>query len=251
MNNKAFTLSEVLIVLVIIGILTAILMPVAFQSAPDKNIMKFQKAYSSFTSSIKELVNSDDYFLNGDLGMKKDGTLDQSGRYFCESLAEVMNIKSKICVPDENIIMCGADATNDKDNLDDYKKLLDLRCLEYLRFYFDGGAIATGETWNELKLIDDVIIYTAHSGFGCLVDTFGLVETHRAYSAPNGKIMFPDENGFDPYYRVMCIDVDGYPKDPRNHGENLEPFAIGVRADGKILLGKRAEEWVNKSIQKK
>ena len=29
------------------------------------------------------------------------------------------------------------------------------------------------------------------------------------------------------------------------------PFGYGIRADGKILNGKRAEEWLEKSIQEK
>ena len=41
---KAFTLAEIMIVLVVIGILTAILLPAGFQSAPNENIMKFKKA---------------------------------------------------------------------------------------------------------------------------------------------------------------------------------------------------------------
>ena len=58
--------------------------------------------------------------------------------------------------------------------------------------------------------------------------------------------MFPanygDENGFDMVYRVVCLDVDGFDKEENS-------FGYGIRADGKILTGKRADEWINKSIQ--
>ena len=40
------------------------------------------------------------------------------------------------------------------------------------------------------------------------------------------------------------MDVDGIDK-----GE--APFGYGIRADGKILTGKRADEWMEKSIQDK
>ena len=44
-KNKAFTLAEVMVVLTVIGILTAILLPSALHSTPDKNVMKFKKSY--------------------------------------------------------------------------------------------------------------------------------------------------------------------------------------------------------------
>ena len=37
--KKAFTLAEILIVLVIIGVLTMILLPIAFQSSPEERVM--------------------------------------------------------------------------------------------------------------------------------------------------------------------------------------------------------------------
>ena len=39
------------------------------------------------------------------------------------------------------------------------------------------------------------------------------------------------------------MDIDGI-----NKGE--PPFGYGIRFDGKILTGKRADEWINKNIQK-
>ena len=44
--------------------------------------------------------------------------------------------------------------------------------------------------------------------------------------------------------RVFCMDVDGI-----NKGE--DPFGYGIRVDGKIILGARAQEWLEKSIQDK
>ena len=43
MMKKGFTLAEILIVLVIIGVLTMILLPIAFQSSPDEQDMKLKK----------------------------------------------------------------------------------------------------------------------------------------------------------------------------------------------------------------
>ena len=40
---RGFTLAEIMIVLAIVGVLTAILLPVAINSAPNENVMKFKK----------------------------------------------------------------------------------------------------------------------------------------------------------------------------------------------------------------
>ena len=44
-------------------------------------------------------------------------------------------------------------------------------------------------------------------------------------------------------FRVFCIDIDGI-----NKGE--PPFGYGIRADGKILTGARADVWLEKGFQK-
>ena len=102
-KQKAFTLAEILIVLTVIGILTAILMPIAIQSAPDENILKFKKANATLGTVIRELVNSDRYYLDGDLGVKADGTqitgaANGNQTYFCNTLAEILNTKSTNCI---------------------------------------------------------------------------------------------------------------------------------------------------------
>ena len=69
--KKAFTLAEIMIVLTIIGVLTAILLPIANHSRPDEAVMKFKKADTTLKNVIRELVNSDKYYLNGDLAKRK------------------------------------------------------------------------------------------------------------------------------------------------------------------------------------
>ena len=111
-----------MIVLSVIGVLTAILLPVARNAMPDKDVMKFKKIHNAFQTGIRELVTSDKYYLDGDLGTKINGDL--------------------------------IDGTHERDNIDGMNK-----------------------------------------------------------------------------------------------GE--DPFGYGVRADGKILIGTRASEWITKSIQNK
>ena len=93
-KNKAFTLAEIMIVLTVIGILSAILMPIAMQSAPDKNVMKFKKGHAAFATAIKELVNSSRYYLDGDLGLMPSGARVTSATYMCQTLGEILTTKS-------------------------------------------------------------------------------------------------------------------------------------------------------------
>ena len=52
--KKAFTLAEIMIVLAVIGILTAIMLPTAYQSTPDEDVMKFKNLV---TQGFKLLQN--------------------------------------------------------------------------------------------------------------------------------------------------------------------------------------------------
>ena len=57
-KKHAFTMAEIMVVLGVIGVLTAVLLPVAFNSAPDEEVMKFKKGNKVLTDVIRELVNS-------------------------------------------------------------------------------------------------------------------------------------------------------------------------------------------------
>ena len=268
MKKLAFTLAEILIVLIVIGVITAILLPVAINSAPDENVMKFKKANATLGKVISELVNSD-YYLNGDLGVKSDGTLlNRDVKYFCETFADMLNVKYKNC---QNISTshCGAvdlrygkDFDNNYDNnnavevtselLKKSKEHLDVACKTH---YGDDGGYTdetSGKKYNgsEIQIITQDEVYwweiNPHSPFGI---EWGRV---RRFSDPNQHpANFPDENGFDAIYKIICMDVDGVPSSAtKDDCVNECPFGYGIRADGKILTGARADEWINKSMQK-
>ena len=75
----------------------------------------------------------------------------------------------------------------------------------------------------------------------------------RVFASPNPNIpSFLDANGFGNHYRVLCMDIDGIPDNATaDDCVNECPFGYGIRADGKILNGARADEWLEKSIQDK
>ena len=100
--NRAFSLAEILIVLVIIGVLTMILLPMAFRSSPNEDVMRFKKGYNTLLTAIRELVSSDRYYQNGDLGRRANGDLvdgkhDGDLTYFCETLADILSTKEVNC----------------------------------------------------------------------------------------------------------------------------------------------------------
>ena len=91
-----------MIVLVVIGVLTGILVPAAMNSMPNENVMKFKKAHNTLYRVINELVSSDKYYADGDLGKRPngdliDGTHTGDKTYFCNTFADVLNVKSRNC----------------------------------------------------------------------------------------------------------------------------------------------------------
>ena len=244
MKNNAFTLSEILIVLVIIGILTAILLPIAFQSSPDEDVMKFKKANNTLSTAIKELVSSDEYYSNGNLAIKANGQYVDDGAYFCNTLVQVLNTKSYKCADfeDKGKASYGYETIFDitawEDNNMDTFTLIDDICLS-----------AGKKVGEEIVTIDNVVFYEAGPGthFGIKhIDYFKGSDNEDSLARKGDYYLagdFVDSNGFNRIYKTFCIDIDGIDK-----GE--DPFGYGIRADGKIYYGARATEWINKSITK-
>ena len=245
--KRAFTLAEIMIVLVIIGALTAILLPSAFNSSPKENVIKFKKTNTNLMNVIRELVSNDRYYVGGDLGLMpgEDGgnlvtDLDDTDakEYFCETLADFLSVKKKNCqtagyTTDTYVTIVVDDAAVNKVNdVDAMKTKLDEVCLAAQEDITDGYEIISN---------DDVSWYQA-SPQVTFADKDG--EGNRLFSSPFGTTPYRDEAGFDAHYKVLCIDVDG--KDGKT-----EPFGYGIRADGKIISGAKADQWMEKSIQDK
>ena len=275
-NLRGFTLAEVMIVLTVIGVLTAILLPVARQSMPDENLMKFKKAHNTLGTVIRELVTSDKYYLDGDLGVKPnsdliDGTHNGDNEYFCETMVDILNIKEKYCKVDT---VAGVDGHLDIEYGEsggyDNKKIADNECKK------------RKNRTNKIVLSDGVELYIANPDrvFGQSVydfqntlssqlssDYFDGTESYYlddeyiyscAEENPTGNCNEDKKNtrlfnlldsGFKRIYVVLCIDIDGTPSSATfNDCVNECPFGYGIRADGKILTGKRADEWLERDV---
>lgn len=221
-TNKAFTLAEIMIVLAVIGILTAILLPAAFHAAPDENLMKLKKTFNAVGASIRELA----YHHNGDLGkMPSNGALITSATYFCSSLADVLAVKSVNCSSaDTSYNYETSEGSNLKANVDAY-------CQQ-----------AAPSVGDEIITNDRVSIFQADPA-----SAFGVYNTGTTRLYGN---TYKDSNGFDRIYKILCIDVD-----LRGSGATTSncvnecPFGFGVRSDGKIITGARLDTWLAKGIQ--
>ena len=268
--KKAFTLAEIMIVLMVIGILTAILLPSARQAIPNENVMKFKKGHNALHTAIRELVNSDNYYCNGDLGIMSDCTTkvldnEQTRTYLCESIADVINAKEKTCIQtsvynNATILLSNEYITNiatgtkvkrevTTETIKNSKITIDDKCKK--------SAVTVGK---EITLNDNTVFYQSGTV------QFGAVETNpnannglanviylRYFSPPNEfPANYSDQNGFDISYKIYCMDVDGIPDNATaNDCVNECPFGYGIRADGKITNGAKADEWLEKSIQEK
>jgi len=234
MQKKAFTLPEILIVLSLIGILTAIILPVAFNSAPDENVMKFKKANGMMGDIVTEIINSDKFYCHGDFGLKPLASTNEcseeepygdavGAKYFCKTFADVVSTTEVNCSDSTEgsgqayVILSGlseSDMTTAQETLDTY-------CANNIP---DEPEIITADGSNWYQIAPGVTFATMNGA----TRRFGTIDSAL---------------GFDVTYRVMCMDIDGL-----ETGE--APFGYGIRADGKLLYGARAHEWIEKGVQK-
>ena len=163
---------------------------------------------------------------------------DDAKQYFCETLADVLSVKKKNCqtagyTTETYATIVVDDTAEDKVNdVPALKAKLDTICTAAQSMITDGYEIITN---------DKVSWYQASPQV-----TFADLDASgkRIFSSPVDIVTYRDEAGFDAHYKVLCIDVDG--KDGKT-----EPFGYGIRADGRVISGARADEWMEKSIQDK
>ncbi|MBQ4647215.1 MAG: type II secretion system protein [Candidatus Gastranaerophilales bacterium] len=267
MKHKfAFTLAETMIVLVVIGVLSAVLIPTAMRSKPDENILKFKNGYNALSLALRELVSSDKYYIDGDLGVRSDGVLmsewetnPEQRKFFCLTLADMMSTKSVDC-DDANIQafiflapssgttwndrMSGNPYTIENEYMQEKKVSIDSSCA---KFPFTRGVKA-----NQIVTSNGVWYYDPSPAtlFGLKVAYSGVGE-FRVFSPPYQVIpTFHDVNNLDIVYKAFCMDIDGVPENATaDDCVNECPFGFGIRADGKILTGAKADEWLEKSAQ--
>ena len=249
--KKAFTLAEIMIALTVIGVITSILLPVAFNNVPNENVMKFKKGNATLAKVINELVTSGEYYKEGDLGIKADGTLIDGTRtdnfkYLCKTFADVVSVKSINCLDSKMDYWGGIIVKPEVESQENWNKVasrLDSMCLDKEHC----------NTSFEITTVDNISFYQTNPAqpFGINARAYGESDNYiemkeRLFGLKKWESLYGTGRGsdVDPIYKVFCMDIDDF-----NKGE--EPFGYGIRADGKIILGKRAQEWSQKSLQDK
>lgn len=90
--KKAFTLSEALITLAILGVLAAILIPVIDNVRPDKDKIVYKKALYTMQSAVSNAMDSTVYSIAANSAAYWADNNVSDGD-FCTSVAESLNIK--------------------------------------------------------------------------------------------------------------------------------------------------------------
>ena len=110
------------------------------------------------------------------------------------------------------------------------------------------------ENVKQIELVDNIIYWkpTQHT-FSYRITNFEFAPNVRVYAPSDLSIPgFRDTNGFATFYLPFCMDIDGVPENAtKDDCVNECPFGYAIRADGRILNGVRADEWLAKSIQEK
>ncbi len=105
--KKAFTLSETLIVLAVIGLISAMVTPAIINSMPKKTIVNFKKDYYALYDSIKDVANNSMLYIEKD---EEKPILLQPNKNFAD-VKDLLGLPSGSII-NENNYLCHVVAAN-------------------------------------------------------------------------------------------------------------------------------------------
>lgn len=212
----AFTLAEILIVLVIIGILS-VLMLVAIANNTDKNKGLFKKAYSTTERTVVELVNDETYypFDHEKFGFKENTDVMIVGADYCTSTYKFI----------ENVLVTDCDTNRQETGI----------LLKFCNLFANNINLVQKPRFDEEIIKNNVrdfryCYFKSNDG----VDwTIGRVSTRNA--PVNGFLVKVDVDGNDKGINTPEISGNVKVKADRE-APNRDRFYMFVRYDGKIQL---------------
>ena len=210
-TKKGFTLAELMIVLAILGVIAAILTPLAFNATPDENKLKFKKAYYTLQRATDAVLNSDNY-PEGDMSKVSD-----PAKTFCYTFSDMLNTMYDNCEGSNALVTnSGAAYIYDPSNSTTSLDTLDSYCSVGLV----SDPLESGTNNLPKFITQDGIFWW---GFDYDFDSVGTIV-----------------NNIRVDYNIVCVDVDG------EGGEGA--FAFGIRNDGKVIVGNKARAWLKEGI---
>ncbi len=212
---KAFTLGELLIVLAALGFIAMMIVPSIQSVRPDDSLLKFKKAYYNLHKITNAVVNSENYEL-GDLADPRNIGTSTAARMFCVNFSQLLNVRTVNCTvtaAPTSFVLEGGMGDERASNIGN----LDGLCANYP---------------NPPKFItqDGVVWWGFNYGF----------------TVPSNN----PNNGQRADYAVVCMDIDGQIFDSENNDVSVPAFAFGIRNDGKIIMGERAQNALREGATK-
>lgn len=136
--KKAFTFTELMLVMSIIGVLMAIMIPILNKVTPDETTINYRKTFFAIEDGVKTIINDNKLYPTGDLRYiapppastepviavpnpdKPTETInviqDTTGKYLCKNLANVLNTSGVINCPGKtgftSLILKNSDSSN-------------------------------------------------------------------------------------------------------------------------------------------
>jgi len=93
--KKGYTLSEVLVVLLVLGIIAAFIIPAVMRTAPDRAALLYKKSFYSMQEAASKMINNPDLYpigVTSGVTTTKGLFTDYDTTTFCNNLANTFNI---------------------------------------------------------------------------------------------------------------------------------------------------------------
>jgi len=216
MKNKAFTLTELLIALAVIGILIAILLPVIFNIMPDQNALMAKRAYHAIQTVTSSLINDEACYPD-----KTQASEEEAREGFDDGYGYA------------DCVLWGGRYNEDYiDNEDANSKFLTLftNKLDLVNSDDDNNLVNLDGKTEYAFTTKDKIIWTAQN-----------MDLEHSNSSPSIELMI-DVNGPDKPNCKSPTDTDGT---NCNNKKDFDRFTVKISADGKIDI---VEDWAKDAV---